>query len=475
MSVRASTPEGEFVFVKGAPDVLLRRCDRYRREGSDLPLDSAFRRRVEQQGERLAGQGMRVIAAAYKPADRRDMEEGLVFLGLAAISDPPRPGAAQAVRECLSAHIRPIMITGDHRLTAAAIAREVGILRPGAEGVLTGEELDRLSDEQLRRQLPHTAVFARVTPAHKLRIVRAVKGMGEVTAMTGDGVNDAPALKEADIGVAMGESGSDVAREAADLILLDDDFSTLVAAVREGRTIYANIRRSIRYLLSCNIGEVVTMFAGMLMGMPVVLTPIQLLLVNLATDGLPAIALGFEPPEPDIMQRRPRGRDDSVFSNGLAGTILLRGMMIGLCTLGTYSCVFGLEGSREAAGSCALLTLIFTQLIHCFECKSERRSLFRVDLLSNLRLVGAVLVSGGDGAVSGVLAASDGHSGHRDPRPHTGADRAGLLPAGPLPLGRRRGAARPQGRRHPPVPGEPLPGGAGSRGTGSRRCIPVNW
>ncbi|MBS4786214.1 MAG: cation-translocating P-type ATPase [Clostridiales bacterium] len=395
MSVRAGTPEGEFVFVKGAPDVLLRRCDRYRREGSDLPLDAAFRRRVEQQGERLAGQGMRVIAAAYKPADRRDMEEGLVFLGLAAISDPPRPGAAQAVRECLSAHIRPIMITGDHRLTAAAIAREVGILRPGVEGVLTGEELDRLSDEQLRRQLPHTAVFARVTPAHKLRIVRAVKGMGEVTAMTGDGVNDAPALKEADIGVAMGESGSDVAREAADLILLDDDFSTLVAAVREGRTIYANIRRSIRYLLSCNIGEVVTMFAGMLMGMPVVLTPIQLLLVNLATDGLPAIALGFEPPEPDIMQRRPRGRDDSVFSNGLAGTILLRGMMIGLCTLGTYSCVFGLEGSREAAGSCALLTLIFTQLIHCFECKSERRSLFRIDLLSNLRLVGAVLVSGG--------------------------------------------------------------------------------
>ena len=394
MSVRVTMPEGEFVFAKGAPDVLLRKCTGFYQGEGPRPLDTVFRRRALEQTDRLANQGMRVLAAAYKPADSRDMEEGLVFLGLAAITDPPRPDAAQAVRECLSAHIRPIMITGDHKLTAAAIAREVGILRPGAEGVLTGEELDALSDEQLRDQLPRTSVFARVTPAHKLRIVKAVKALGEVTAMTGDGVNDAPALKEADIGVAMGKSGSDVAREAADIILLDDDFSTLVAAVREGRTIYANIRRSIRYLLSCNIGEVVTMFVGMLLGMPVVLSPIQLLLVNLATDGLPAIALGFEPPEEEIMQRRPRGRDDSVFSGGLAGTILLRGLMIGLCTLGTYTTVFGLSGRVEAAGSCALLTLIFTQLLHCFECKSEKRSLFTVDIFSNLRLVAAVFISG---------------------------------------------------------------------------------
>lgn len=203
--------------------------------------------------------------------------------------------------------------------------------------MLTGQELDQLTEEELARQLPRTAVFARVTPAHKLRIVRAFKSQGLVTAMTGDGVNDAPALKEADIGAAMGESGSDVAREAADLVLLDDDFSTLVEAVREGRTIYANIRRSIRYLLSCNTGEVTAMLFGMLLGMPVVLTPVQLLLVNLATDGLPAVALGFEPPEEGIMQQHPRGREDSIFSGGLLGTILLRGLLIGFCTLGAYT------------------------------------------------------------------------------------------------------------------------------------------
>lgn len=285
------------------------------------------------------------------------------------------------------------MITGDHSLTARAIAKEVGILRPGCEQVLTGRELDQLTEEQLARELPRTAVFARVTPAHKLRIVRAFKAQGLVTAMTGDGVNDAPALKEADIGAAMGESGSDVAREAADLVLLDDDFSTLVEAVREGRTIYANIRRSIRYLLSCNTGEVTAMLFGMLLGMPVVLTPVQLLLVNLATDGLPAVALGFEPPEEGVMQQKPRGREDSVFSGGLLGTILLRGLLIGFCTLGAYTATAARGGSLEACRTAALLTLIFTQLIHCFECKSERRSLFTVPLWSNPRLVLAVIVS----------------------------------------------------------------------------------
>ena len=228
MSVTVQKPEGSFVFAKGAPDLLLPRCSRCRSDGRELPLDEAFRRRVQAQADRFAEEGRRVIAAAYKPADAADPESGLIFLGLAALTDPPRPDAARAVRECLSAHIRPVMITGDHSLTARAIAREVGILRPGCDQVLTGQELDQLTEEELARQLPCTAVFARVTPAHKLRIVRAFKSQGLVTAMTGDGVNDAPALKEADIGAAMGESGSDVAREAADLVLLDDDFSTLV-------------------------------------------------------------------------------------------------------------------------------------------------------------------------------------------------------------------------------------------------------
>ena len=393
MSVTVRKPEGSFVFAKGAPEFLLPRCTRCRSEGRDLPLDDSFRRRVQAQADRFAAEGRRVIAAAYKPSDSADPEEGLIFLGLAALTDPPRPDAARAVRECLSAHIRPVMITGDHSLTARAIAKEVGILRPGCEQVLTGRELDQLTEEQLARELPRTAVFARVTPAHKLRIVRAFKAQGLVTAMTGDGVNDAPALKEADIGAAMGESGSDVAREAADLVLLDDDFSTLVEAVREGRTIYANIRRSIRYLLSCNTGEVTAMLFGMLLGMPVVLTPVQLLLVNLATDGLPAVALGFEPPEEGVMQQKPRGREDSVFSGGLLGTILLRGLLIGFCTLGAYTATAARGGSLEACRTAALLTLIFTQLIHCFECKSERRSLFTVPLWSNPRLVLAVIVS----------------------------------------------------------------------------------
>ena len=393
MSVTVQKPEGSFVFAKGAPDLLLPRCSRCRSDGRELPLDEAFRRRVQAQADRFAEEGRRVIAAAYKPVDAVDPESGLIFLGLAALTDPPRPDAARAVRECLSAHIRPVMITGDHSLTARAIAREVGILRLGCDQVLTGQELDQLTEEELARQLPRTAVFARVTPAHKLRIVRAFKSQGLVTAMTGDGVNDAPALKEADIGAAMGESGSDVAREAADLVLLDDNFSTLVEAVREGRTIYANIRRSIRYLLSCNTGEVTAMLFGMLLGMPVVLTPVQLLLVNLATDGLPAVALGFEPPEEGIMQQHPRGREDSIFSGGLLGTILLRGLLIGFCTLGAYTAMAARGSSLESCRTAALLTLIFTQLIHCFECKSERRSLFTVPVWSNPRLVLAVAAS----------------------------------------------------------------------------------
>ena len=211
------------------------------------------------------------------------------------------------------------MITGDHKHTAAAIAKQVGILTDG-ERVMTGSELDRLSDKELAEAVKHTAVFARVTPAHKLRIVRAFRKNGQITAMTGDGVNDAPAVKEADIGVSMGKSGTDVTKEASDLILLDDDFTTLVNAVAEGRSIYHNIRKFIRYLLSCNIGEVLTMFLGMLFSMPVVLLPIQILLVNLVTDGLPAIALGLEPYDRRVMQRPPRKPDESVFSHGLAIT-----------------------------------------------------------------------------------------------------------------------------------------------------------
>ena len=243
-------------------------------------------------------------------------------------------------------------------------------------------------------------VFARVEPAHKLRIVRSFKRRGEIVTMTGDGVNDAPAVKEADVGVAMGVTGTDVTKQAADVILLDDDLATLVNAVEQGRCVYANIRKFVRYLLSCNIGEVLTMFLGIVMGMPVVLLPVQVLLVNLVTDGLPAIALGLEPPESGIMNRPPRRSDEGFFSGGLMWKIVFRGVFIGLSTLASFSAVMHMGGSVEAGRTAALITLVTSQLIHVFECRSETRSLFRRDIFSNVKLMAAVIVS------AGVLAAA---------------------------------------------------------------------
>ncbi|MFA9381946.1 MAG: cation-translocating P-type ATPase, partial [Acetanaerobacterium sp.] len=329
-------------------------------------------------------------ATAAQPS--REDEYSLVFVGMAGMIDPPRREVYDAIRQCRRAGIRPVMITGDHLLTASAIAGEIKLLTDGDE-VLSGEQLDAMDEEALIAAVGRTAVYARVTPAHKLRIVRALKKTGQVVAMTGDGVNDAPAVKEADIGVAMGINGTDVTREAASLILLDDNFATLISAVEEGRVIYQNIRKFIRYLLSCNIGEVATMFVGMLMGLPVVLLPIQILLVNLVTDGLPAIALGLEPPENDEMTRKPRGREESIFSNSLTATIVFRGCLIGLATLGTFVSALKHWGDLDMARSAALMTLIVSQLIHVFECKSEKKSLFRINIFSNAKLVLAVLVS----------------------------------------------------------------------------------
>ena len=250
-----------------------------------------------------------------------------------------------------------------------------------------------LTEEDIRRAVNEYSVFGRVTPQQKLSFVKALKAQGHTVAMTGDGVNDAPALQKADIGCAMGKSGTDVAKNAADMVLMDDNFATIVDAVEEGRGIYQNIKKAVHFLLSCNIGEVLTMFLGILMGMPVVLLPTQLLLVNLVTDGLPAIALGLEPPEPEAMQKPPRRPDESFFSDGLMGRIFFRGMLIGICTLGAFSAVVRTGGTLEAARTAALCTLILSQLVHVFECKSERRTLFSMPYGNNLWLVGAVLVS----------------------------------------------------------------------------------
>ena len=394
MSVSVKDKSGRrFVFSKGAPDVLLHLCSAKLINGKHVPLSSADLNLIKKQLSAMAANALRVIAVAYKEDSAEKIsEDSLCFLGLFGMIDPPRKGAAESVLKCKRAGIRTLMITGDHPETAFAIAKNLHIASEKGE-VITGAELERLSDSDFSKIIEHRNVFARVTPAHKLKIVRFLKKSGHIVAMTGDGVNDAPAVKEADIGVSMGKNGTDVTREASGIVLLDDDFSTLVSAAEEGRIIYGNIRKFIRYLLSCNIGEVVTMFFGMLMGMPVVLLPIQILMVNLVTDGIPAIALSFDPPQDDVMLEKPRKRSESVFSNGLGFKIITRGILLGLSVLGAFTTVLGFSGNVDFARTAAFLALVFTQLIHVFECKSENRGLFQIRIFSNMKLIWAVFSS----------------------------------------------------------------------------------
>ncbi len=404
MSVVCEDRGGERTLLcKGAPDVLLGRCAFVRTPSGAVPLDARSRERIAKAAAEMAESGLRVLAAACRvlpsgEALTEQSESGLCFVGMAGMLDPPRPEVKKAVQVCRRAGIRTVMITGDHKLTAKAIAGQVGIYRSG-DKVLTGAELDKMDEKALAAAVEETTVYARVSPRHKLQIVRALRKNGHITAMTGDGVNDAPAVREADIGVAMGLSGTDVTREASDLVLLDDNFATLEAAVEEGRAIYQNIRKFIRYLLSCNIGEVLTMFLGILMGMPVVLLPIHILLVNLVTDGLPAIALGLEPAEKGIMNRPPRSASEGVFSNGLLSKILFRGCLIGLTTLFVFS-HFLQSADLATARTAALLTLVLTQLIHVFECKSEEKGLLHIPFFNNKKLLAAAAVSAGIAAAA---------------------------------------------------------------------------
>ncbi len=397
MSVVVQGSDGKrYLMVKGGCDVLLRRCGTVQLGDRVLPLDGKMCGDITRAAEQLSGSGLRVLAAAIRELSAGEvvsehMETGLTFLGLGGIIDPPRREVKEAVRLCRKAGIRPVMITGDHKLTARAVAAQVGIWHDG-DGVITGEELDALPEQAQREAIARATVFARVSPRHKLMIVRALRSQGHITAMTGDGVNDAPAVREADIGVSMGLSGTDVTREASDVVLMDDNFATLVAAVEEGRAIYQNIRGFIRYLLACNIGEVLTMFLGILMGMPVVLMPIHILLVNLVTDGLPAIALGLEPAAKGLMDRPPRGAGESIFSRGLLGKILFRGCLIGLTTLFVFSHFLTL-GDLTLARTAAFFTLVMSQLIHVFECRSEERQLWQMNPLGNPKLIGAVSIS----------------------------------------------------------------------------------
>ena len=392
MAVLVRIGDSRLVCAKGACDVILHRCSKVLTRNGCVALTPRLHDQILSQADALSGMGLRVLAFAEKTSDSlTERSNSMTYLGLAGMLDPPRAEAKHAIRTCASAAIRTVMITGDHKKTAASIAKQAGLLRGGE--VVTGDELDLMSDRQLDARLPKISVFARVNPSHKLRLVRAYKRTGNVVTMTGDGVNDAPAIKEADVGVAMGKSGTDVAKQAADVILMDDNLATLVSAVEQGRCIYANIRKFVRYLLSCNIGEVITMFLGILMGMPIILLPVQLLLVNLATDGLPAIALGLEPPETGLMKHPPRKPDESFFADGLLSKIIWRGIMIGLCTLASFSTALRLGGDITAARTAALFTLVSSQLIHVFECKSEHGTLFTIHYFSNIKLILAVFSS----------------------------------------------------------------------------------
>ncbi len=393
MAVHCFCGSEKHICFKGAEEVILPRCSRYMdKSGKAVPMTAAIRKELEEKTDEMSDRALRVLALAYCVSDEFDPHRrDLVFLGLAGMTDPPREEAKVAIRKCAAASVKTVMITGDHKKTAVAVAKKAGLLKGGE--AITGAELDKLTDEELDRNIGKYTVFARVEPAHKLRIVRSFKRRGEIVTMTGDGVNDAPAIKEADVGVAMGVTGTDVTKQAADVILMDDNLATLVNAVEQGRCVYANIRKFVRYLLSCNIGEVLTMFLGILMGMPIVLLPVQILLVNLVTDGLPAVALGMERPESDIMNRPPRRSNEGFFAGGLMWKIVLRGVFIGISTLASFTTVMHLGGSLEACRTAALITLVTSQLIHVFECRSERRSLFRMNPFGNMKLVGAVAIS----------------------------------------------------------------------------------
>ena len=383
--------EGRRILItKGAPEAVIPYCTRW--GGEEIPFTERDRRAVFAAAEAMSQKGLRVLAAAWRPQQEGELgEQDLILLGLVGLSDPPRPEVKQAVEDCRTGGIRTVMITGDHALTAKAIAAQVGIDQNAKP--ITGQKLERMDDASLEEAVKTATVFARVTPAHKLRIVKALQKSGSRVAMTGDGVNDAPAVKQAEVGVAMGQGGTDVTRQAADLVLLDDNFATLAKAVKEGRVIYQNIRKFIRYLISCNIGEVCCMLFSMLMGWPVVLLPIQILFVNLLTDGLPAMALGLDPAEDGVMHRPPRNPKEGVFSDGLGFTVAVRGVAIALSTLASFSVLWGQTGDLTLARTGALFTLIFTQLMNVFECKSETLPFWKIDLGNNKKLILAALSS----------------------------------------------------------------------------------
>ena len=397
MTTAHRLPEGGFrLIAKGAPDVLIARCTQLLQGGEIRPLTGAMKAKLLSDNSRLAERALRVLAVAYRdvsalPSDDRESESQLIFCGLIAMEDPPRPGVKEAVAQCKRAGILPVMITGDHAATALAIGQRLGIAESSSQ-VMTGPELDRLDDGALSKKVFQYRIFARVSPEHKVKLVRAFQQRGMVVAMTGDGVNDAPALKAADIGCAMGKNGTEVAQSAADMVLTDDDFSTIVAAVREGRGIYQNIRKTVHFLLSCNIGEILVVFVAFLLRAPTPLLAIQLLWVNLVTDSFPALALGADPIQGDVMEQPPHKREEGVFSGGVGFAVAVEGCLVGALALLAYTigrAFFDYDPAAPAIGrTMAFCVLSLSQLVHSLNMRSEH-SVLKLGLLSNRKLVAA--------------------------------------------------------------------------------------
>ena len=387
-------------FVKGAPDVVLDLCGQVMQDGQPVALTPSMRETILEQNRDMAGAALRVLAVAYRPLDEVPaimdpavVERDLVFAGLLGMIDPPRPEVIEALKVSRGAGLKSIMVTGDYKDTAQAIARDIGLLTPGGL-VLTGAELDRLSDKELADQADRLDVCCRVSPQHKTRIVEALKSRGHVVAMTGDGVNDAPALKRANIGVAMGITGTDVAKQTADMVLTDDNFASIVAAIEQGRIIYSNIRKFVYFLLACNVGEILIVFGAMLLGMPIPLRPVQLLWLNLVSDGAPALALGLEKGDPDIMKQPPRSPKEHVINRDMAIGIGVVALVDAIAILSVfYLALQRYPGHVEAAQTIAFMTLCCSELLRAFTARSEYHSIFSIGITSNRWMVWAVAAS----------------------------------------------------------------------------------
>jgi Ca2+-transporting ATPase len=389
--------EGRHVaYMKGGPDVVMGLCSQALLHGETVPLDDGLRERLHALNATLASGGYRTLAFATRildtnePVEGEGIERDLTYVGIMGLLDPPRAEVTAAIAECHRAGIQVAMVTGDHALTARAVGAEIGLLE--GKRVLTGVEIEAMSDDELYEVAEHTRIYARVDPEHKLRIVDALKKRGHIVAMTGDGVNDAPALKKADIGVAMGRIGTDVSREAADMVLSDDNFATIVEAVRQGRSVYDNLRKFILFLLSCNMSEVLIVFTTALLAPEPALLPLQLLWINLVTDGLPALALGVDPGSPRVMDRPPRGADESILTVRRQIQVVAQGALITLGALAMYLAVeygwVAVDSARHAQ-TMLFTTIVLSQLLHAFNFRSETRTVFRLETLKNKWLVAA--------------------------------------------------------------------------------------